>query len=91
MKITMLGTGTSVGVPRIGCDCSVCLSENPRNKRLRCSILVEFGDRVILIDTTPDLRTQALRYDIRRLDAVLFTHGHADHLQGLDHPVGAAL
>ena len=84
MKITLLGTGTSVGVPRIGCDCSVCLSENPRNKRLRCSILVEFAGRVILIDTTPDLRTQALRYDVRRLDAVLFTHGHADHLHGLD-------
>ena len=84
MRVTLLGTGTSVGVPRIACDCSVCASSNPRNKRLRCSILMEYADRVILVDTTPDLRAQALRYDIRNIDAVLFTHGHADHLHGLD-------
>ena len=88
MKVPLLGTGTSVGVPRIGCSCSVCLSEDPRNKRLRCSVLLEYSrnadDVAILIDTTPDLRTQALRYGIDRLDAVLFTHGHADHLHGLD-------
>lgn len=82
--MTLLGTGTSVGVPRIACDCSVCASSDPRNKRLRCSILMEYADRVILVDTTPDLRAQALRCDIRNVDAVLFTHGHADHLHGLD-------
>lgn len=84
MKLTFLGTGTSVGVPRIGCDCAVCRSAVPENERLRCSLLVENQGQSILIDTTPDLRTQALRHDIRRLDAVLFTHGHADHLHGLD-------
>ena len=84
MRVTLLGTGTSVGVPRIGCRCPVCQSGDERNKRLRCSILIETGDRRVLVDTTPDLRTQALRYDIRQLDAVLFTHGHADHLHGLD-------
>ncbi len=84
MKVTLLGTGTSVGVPRIACDCPVCRSPDPRNKRLRCSILVECGGGTILVDTAPDLRAQALRHDIRRVDAVLFTHGHADHLHGLD-------
>ncbi len=84
MKITILGSGTSVGVPRIACDCPVCLSDDPRNKRLRCSILVEHQDHAILVDTTPDLRTQALHYNIDKVDSVLFTHGHADHLHGLD-------
>jgi phosphoribosyl 1,2-cyclic phosphate phosphodiesterase len=84
MKVTFLGTGTSVGVPRIGCDCAVCRSADPRNQRLRCSLLIEHQGRAILVDTPPDLRTQALRHGIRRLDAVLFTHGHADHLHGLD-------
>ena len=84
MKITFLGTGTSVGVPRIACDCPVCSSSDPKNKRLRCSVLLEYGDSAVLVDTTPDLRTQALRYNIRRVDAVLFTHAHADHLHGLD-------
>ncbi|MBT4497574.1 MAG: MBL fold metallo-hydrolase [Gemmatimonadetes bacterium] len=84
MKITFLGTGTSVGVPRIACDCAVCRSDDPRNKRLRCSLLIEDRGNNILVDTTPDLRTQALRHDICRVDAVLFTHGHADHLHGLD-------
>jgi phosphoribosyl 1,2-cyclic phosphate phosphodiesterase len=88
MKVTILGTGTSVGVPRIGCACPVCKSEDPHNKRLRCSVLLEYANGaeevVVLIDTTPDLRTQALRYEVNRLDAVLFTHGHADHLHGLD-------
>ena len=82
--MTLLGTGTSVGVPRIACDCSVCSSSDPHNKRLRCSILIEYADRVVLVDTTPDLRAQALRHDIRKVDAILFTHGHADHLHGLD-------
>ena len=82
--VTVLGSGTSVGVPRIACDCPVCTSTDPRNKRLRCSILVEHDGRAVLVDTTPDLRTQALRSDIRMIDAVLFTHAHADHLHGLD-------
>ena len=84
MRVTFLGTGTSVGVPRIACECTVCTSTDPRNKRLRCSIAIEHLGRSILVDTTPDLRTQALRHDLRRVDAVLFTHGHADHLHGLD-------
>lgn len=84
MRVTFLGTGTSVGVPRIGCRCPVCLSDDPKNKRLRCSVLIEKAGSALLIDTTPDLRTQALRQDIRRLDAVLLTHAHADHLHGLD-------
>jgi phosphoribosyl 1,2-cyclic phosphate phosphodiesterase len=84
MKVTFLGTGTSVGVPRIGCHCQVCSSDDPKNKRLRCSILLQQDDRTILVDTTPDLRTQALRYGVDRVDAVVFTHAHADHLHGLD-------
>ena len=84
MKITFLGTGTSVGVPRIACDCPVCLSDEPKNKRLRCSILVEHQTHAVLIDTAPDLRQQALRHAIKKIDAVLFTHSHADHLHGLD-------
>jgi len=84
VRITFLGTGTSVGVPRIGCDCPVCTSSNPRNKRLRCSILLEHFDHSILVDTSPDLRLQALRNDVRNVDAVLYTHSHADHLHGLD-------
>jgi phosphoribosyl 1,2-cyclic phosphate phosphodiesterase len=80
-----LGTGTSHGVPMIGCDCAVCRSTDPRDNRLRPSIYVECdnGQR-ILVDTTPDFRQQALRHDIRRVDAVLFTHAHADHVLGLD-------
>lgn len=84
MKITMLGSGTSVGVPVIACECSVCTSESPRNKRLRCGLHVDFGDLSILVDTPTDLRQQALRYSIPRVDAVLFTHAHADHVFGLD-------
>ena len=84
MRVTFLGTGTSVGVPRIACKCAVCKSLEPKNKRLRCSILVEHQDHVILVDTSPDLRTQALKYSIDQVDAVIFTHGHADHLHGLD-------
>ena len=83
-RVTVLGSGTSVGVPRIACDCDVCTSNDPKNKRLRCSILIEHEGFSMLVDTTPDLRTQALRSNIRRVDAVLFTHSHADHLHGLD-------
>lgn len=84
MKITVLGSGTSSGVPVVGCDCPVCSSKNPKNNRLRSSCLVETGGKKILIDTTPDLRTQALRHNIRRVDAVLYTHTHADHVHGID-------
>jgi len=84
VKITVLGSGTSVGVPTIGCHCSVCTSTDPRDSRLRPSVLVSYEGRNVLIDTTPDFRTQALRAHIDRLDAVVFTHAHADHLMGLD-------
>lgn len=85
MKVTFLGTGTSHGVPMIGCDCAVCRSNDPRDQRLRPSVLVETDDRQqFLIDAGPDLRTQALRHDVRRVDALLFTHGHADHILGID-------
>lgn len=84
LGITVLGSGTSVGVPTIGCHCEVCRSDDPRDKRLRPSILVSFGGRNVLIDTTPDFRQQALRARIERIDAILFTHSHADHVMGLD-------
>lgn len=85
MKVTFLGTGTSHGVPMIGCDCAVCRSSDPRDKRLRPSVLVETaGGLSLLIDAGPDLRAQALAFGIRRVDAVFFTHGHADHILGLD-------
>ncbi len=84
MKITFLGTGTSHGVPMIGCDCATCRSTDPRDARWRPSVLVETGRETILVDAGPDLRAQALRFNIRRIDAVIFTHGHADHMLGID-------
>jgi len=84
IRITVLGSGTSVGVPTIGCHCDVCASTDPRDNRLRPSILVSFEDRNILIDATPDFRAQALRARIGHLDAIVFTHAHADHIMGLD-------
>ena len=84
MRITFLGTGTSHGVPMIGCDCSTCRSQDPRDTRLRPSIFIESEGASVLVDAGPDLRAQALRHDIRRVDAILFTHGHADHILGLD-------
>jgi phosphoribosyl 1,2-cyclic phosphate phosphodiesterase len=83
-RITVLGSGTSVGVPTIGCHCAVCTSADPRDNRLRPSILVSYGDHNVLIDTTPDFRTQALRARIERLHAVVYTHAHADHMMGFD-------
>jgi len=105
MRVTVLGSGTSHGVPSIGCDCAVCRSTDPKDRRMRPSILIEVTDadsppasrtsdgrpaavaaavRSILVDTSTDLRAQALAYDVRRVDAILFTHSHADHIFGLD-------
>jgi phosphoribosyl 1,2-cyclic phosphate phosphodiesterase len=80
----MLGCATSTGVPIIGCGCSVCRSDNPKNKRTRCSLFIETRGKKILIDTSPDLRIQAFRHNITRIDAVLYTHSHADHTHGID-------
>lgn len=82
--LTVLGSGTSMGVPTIGCDCRVCTSPDPHDRRTRPSVMLEYGGKVVLIDTTPDFREQAIREHITRLDAVLYTHSHADHILGLD-------
>lgn len=84
MKITILGSGTSTGVPMVGCHCSVCSSSDPKDKRTRASIMIETGGKYILVDTSPDLRRQALRQQIPHIDAVLLTHPHADHVNGID-------
>jgi phosphoribosyl 1,2-cyclic phosphate phosphodiesterase len=84
LKITFLGTGTSSGVPMIACDCPVCTSKDRRDKRLRSSILVQSANTTIIVDTGPDFRYQMLRENVRKLDAVLFTHPHRDHIAGLD-------
>ena len=84
MKITFLGTGTSQGVPVIACKCEVCLSKNLKDKRLRSSILIELQNKTIVIDTGPDFRQQMLRENVEKLDAVLYTHSHKDHVAGLD-------
>lgn len=84
MQLLFLGTGTSVGVPQIGCDCAVCTSTNPRNQRSRASVLLRHRGKNILIDTPPEFRQQALRFGFRRVDAVLITHTHADHIFGFD-------
>lgn len=84
MRVTFLGTGTSSGIPVLGCCCPVCSSEDPRNRRLRVSLLFEWNGATIVVDTGPDFRYQMLRARVQRLDAVLFTHTHADHLLGLD-------
>ncbi len=84
MKVTFLGTGTSTGVPVITCNCRVCTSKDPRDNRTRPSILLEWNGYVVLVDTSTDFRQQALRHNMQRLDAVLYTHHHADHIMGLD-------
>lgn len=89
-RLTFLGTGTSMGVPTLGCDCAVCTSTDPRDRRLRPSVLVQWkapqatGNRTVVIDTGPDFREQALRMRLKHIDAVLYTHSHADHIMGLD-------
>jgi phosphoribosyl 1,2-cyclic phosphate phosphodiesterase len=85
LRITFLGTGTSHGVPMIGCDCTTCRSTDSRDKRWRASIYIETDDgQAVLVDAGPDIREQSLAFDIRRVDAIVFTHGHADHIMGLD-------
>ena len=84
MIVTLTGTGTSHGIPVIGCECPVCRSNDPHDTRLRCSAYVQAGDTALVIDTGPEFRMQALKYNIKHLDAVLLTHSHADHLNGLD-------
>src|SRR5579863_7249644 len=82
--LTVLGSGTSMGVPTIGCDCVVCHSSDPHDRRTRPSVLIEYSGHSVLIDTTPDFREQAIRERIRHLDAVFYTHTHADHILGID-------
>src|SRR5262250_201725 len=84
LQLTVLGSGTSMGVPTIGCRCTVCTSSDPRDNRMRTSALLSRNSQHVLIDTTPDFRSQALRAGIERLEAVLLTHGHADHIMGFD-------
>lgn len=84
MKITLLGTGTSQGIPVIGCSCSTCTSTNPKDKRLRCSVFLESKKGNVLIDIGPDVRQQLLRSNVKNLDAIVITHEHMDHLAGLD-------
>lgn len=82
--LTVLGSGTSMGVPTIGCDCAVCHSPDPHDRRTRPSVMIEYDGKTVLIDTTPDFREQAIRERIHSLDAVLYTHTHADHILGID-------
>ena len=84
IQITVLGSGTSSGVPTIGCSCEVCASSDPRDNRLRPSILIRYGGRNVVVDTSPDFREQALRAHLDRIDAIIYTHAHADHILGLD-------
>lgn len=84
VRLTILGSGTSHGIPMIGCDCPVCRSPDPRNRRTRPSALLSYNDHHVLIDTSPELRLQCLSSGVTRVDAILFTHFHADHVAGLD-------
>jgi len=84
LRVTMFGSGTSTGIPVIGCPCAVCRSPNPKNKRWRPGLKLEIGEGIVLVDTPTDLREQALRFGLPRVDAIVFTHSHADHIFGLD-------
>jgi len=84
VELTFLGTGTSTGIPLIGCSCPVCTSEDPRDRRTRTSAVVRFDGHNILIDTSPELRMQAVAVGLSGIDAVIFTHAHADHVAGID-------
>lgn len=84
LRLTFLGTGTSMGIPTLGCECRVCCSPDPRDHRTRPSVLLEYDGHAVVIDTSPDFRQQALRAGLKRVDAVLYTHCHADHILGLD-------
>lgn len=84
LELLFLGTGTSAGIPMIGCGCDVCRSADPKDKRCRCSVVVCYGDTQVLVDTTPELRIQCVTHDVQRIDAIVFTHAHADHIMGLD-------
>ena len=84
VELLFLGTGTSAGVPMIGCHCDVCRSSDPHDKRTRPSVLISYGPTRVLVDTTPELRLQCVANNIDRIDAIVFTHAHADHIMGLD-------
>src|SRR5688572_22769339 len=84
IELLFLGSGTSAGVPMIGCHCAVCTSPDPHDKRTRASVVISYNETRVLVDTTPELRLQCCWNDVHRIDAVVFTHGHADHVMGLD-------
>lgn len=84
VELRFLGTGTSAGVPMIACDCAVCTSTDARDKRTRCSVVISYGETRVLVDTTPELRLQAVAGGVKKIDAVVYTHAHADHIMGLD-------
>src|SRR5437764_912819 len=84
IELLFLGTGTSAGIPMIGCRCEVCASTDTRDRRTRPSVVISYGDTRVLIDTTPELRLQCVANRVERIDAVVFTHAHADHIMGLD-------
>jgi len=83
-EILFLGSGTSAGIPMIGCHCAVCTSDDPRDKRTRCSVVISYNQTRVLIDTTPELRLQCVANQVDRIDAIVYTHAHADHIMGLD-------
>ena len=84
VELLFLGSGTSAGVPMIGCHCEVCTSSDPRDKRMRPSVVISYNETRVLVDTTPELRLQAISHNVHRIDAVVMTHAHADHMMGFD-------